>query len=175
MDIKFLVDNYDGVYVTKKAARGLKMGAIKLPVQDLGTWDVDSICVFTPDVVIPIEENSFDKAKINDYSAPNEYQDNTRYSGKNGRQMDHDYNLYGNRNLDKDMSKFFNGKHPAIVAQGDGRRADTKQARAFNGTLKSGLKEERDLEEDRTLYHGTRADFNQFDLAYLSSGWGQQD
>ena len=24
--------------------------------------------------------------------------------------------------------------------------------------------------EDRTLYHGTRADFNQFDLAYLSSG-----
>ena len=29
--------------------------------------------------------------------------------------------------------------------------------------------------EDKTLYHGTRADFSQFDLAYLSSGWGQQD
>jgi len=24
------------------------------------------------------------------------------------------------------------------------------------------------------LYHGTQADFNQFDIAYLSTGWGQQ-
>ena len=28
--------------------------------------------------------------------------------------------------------------------------------------------------DELDLYHGTRADFNNFDFAYLSSGWGQQ-
>ena len=28
--------------------------------------------------------------------------------------------------------------------------------------------------EEMNLYHGTRADFKQFDIAYLSTGWGQQ-
>ena len=28
--------------------------------------------------------------------------------------------------------------------------------------------------DELELYHGSRADFNQFDLAYLSTGWGQQ-
>lgn len=28
--------------------------------------------------------------------------------------------------------------------------------------------------DELDLYHGTRADFNKFDFAYLSTGWGQQ-
>ncbi len=183
IDIGELVKNYDGVYITKDAAYQLKhTNHSKIDmVANLDSWDVESICVFNPDVIVPIDENLFDKAKINDYTKQDTWSD--EYFGRYPKydkylvepQKNHDYNLYGNRNVDSDMSKAFNGKHPAILAQGDGRRADTKQARAFNGTVKSGLKEGRDLEEDRTLYHGTRADFNQFDLAYLSSGWGQQD
>ena len=32
----------------------------------------------------------------------------------------------------------------------------------------------RESVSEMNLYHGTQADFNQFDLAYLSTGWGQQ-
>lgn len=169
LDIHWLVENYDGIYVTKKAAWDFHI-MWDSPIEGLDTWDVESICIFNPNVVIPVKEDSFDKAKVRDYSSPNPWEEDVvGFSGKDERQMKHDFNLYGNKNVEKDMSKFFNGKHPAITAQGDGRTRDVQKARNFNGTIKSGIK------EDRTLYHGTRADFNQFDLAYLSSGWGQQD
>lgn len=35
--------------------------------------------------------------------------------------------------------KVLNGKHQAILAQGHGNGKDTKLARRFNGTIKSGL------------------------------------
>lgn len=164
-----LVSNYDGIYLTKKAAYQLRYTNPR--IGNLDSWDVESICIFNPAVIVPISENDFDKAKINDYTKQNtswdEYfgRDSSFDLRKKDKQMQHDFNLYGNKNVGDDMSKPFNGKHPGIIAQGDGRTRDTQRARKFNGTIKSALKE-----NDITLYHGTRADFNNFDLAYLSSG-----
>ena len=172
INVKELIKDYDGIYVTRKATIQLRhtRHSAKDMVADLGSWDVESICVFKPEVIVPIKEDEFDKAKVNDYSKQNT--DRDEYFGrepeydtnKKERQIQHDFNLYGNKNIDADMSKPFNGQHPAILAQGDGRLKDTIKARSFNGTIKSGIK------EDKTLFHGTRADFNHFDLAYLSSG-----
>ena len=39
------------------------------------------------------------------------------------------------------MGQFFKGgKHPAISAQGHGNSKETKLARKFDGTIKSGMK-----------------------------------
>ena len=62
IDFKRLLENgYDGIYVTEKAL-SLK-GIFSLygeneNVQGLLTWDVESLCVFNPDVVVPLEENT---------------------------------------------------------------------------------------------------------------------
>lgn len=52
---------------------------------------------------------------------------------------DSDYERYSNRNVDRDMSKYFNGEHPAILAQGHGNGKKAKLARRFDGTIKSGM------------------------------------
>lgn len=41
----------------------------------------------------------------------------------------------------------------------------------FNYVLKSSIKES---VSEMELFHGTRADFDKFDFAYLSTGWGKQ-
>ena len=55
------------------------------------------------------------------------------------RQINKSYELYGNRNIDSDSSKLFNGEHPGILAQGHGNNKNTKLARKYNGTIKSGI------------------------------------
>ena len=61
IDFQKLVDEgYDGLYVTDKAVMTCRWdqkvnGAI---IQSLYSWDVESICVFNPDVIIPIENET---------------------------------------------------------------------------------------------------------------------
>ena len=129
--------------MTYNAIYSLKYGFDN--INGLDTWDVESICIFNPDIIIPIEENAFDKAKIDMHEKEPEYDEYTYYFGDSNKddrkylQMKSDYDKYSNQNINSDMSKFFNGKHPGISAQKHGNNKDTKLARRFNGTIKSGL------------------------------------
>lgn len=57
--------------MTYNAINSLKYGFDN--INGLDTWDVESLCVFNPDIIIPIEENAFDKAKIDMYEKEPEY------------------------------------------------------------------------------------------------------
>ena len=50
------------------------------------------------------------------------------------------------------------------------RRIKIKES-TLRGMIKNSLNE---VMDELNLYHGTNADFDNFDFAYLSSGWGQQ-
>lgn len=146
IDFNYLYKHYDGIFVTERAVKELR----NVNNGDgLYWWDVESICVFNPDIIEVIKENAFDKAKvpsyINDDYLDGEYMDDDYgYDGGNKvtnkmRQINKSYELYGNRNIDSDSSKLFNGEHPGILAQGHGNNKSTKLARKYNGTIKSGL------------------------------------
>ena len=51
---RLLDEGYDGIYVSEEAANAFHSFA-KRGVRDLNSWDVESICTFNPDVIIPIE------------------------------------------------------------------------------------------------------------------------
>lgn len=134
-------NGFNGVFVTAKAASELRY--VGKGYAGLDAWDVESICVFNPDVIIPIEEDAFEKAKINKYAEPYKSflddEDDFWTDNRKSLQMQSDFDRYSNQNVNKDMSKLFKGKHPAIIAQKHGNSKDSKLARKFNGTVQSGL------------------------------------
>lgn len=138
IDFNYLLkNNFDGIFVTHQAASTLRQVA---DIDGLDSWDVESICVFNPKIIIPIDETAFDKAKVNKFEKPHPYDDTfDNLEDRKFLQMTSDYEKYSNQNLNKDMSALFNGKHPAILAQKHGNSKEAKLARKFNGTIKSGL------------------------------------
>ena len=148
IDFKALYSKYDcdGIYITEHASTDLY---IRYTLYDdklygLNAWDVESICIFNPDIIEPIEEDMFDKSKMPKRGVDIDYQDKylskDNIRAKEWLQMQSDYERYGNQNIRSDMGELFKGgKHPAILAQGHGNGKDTKLARRFNGTIKSGL------------------------------------
>ncbi len=146
MDFNYLYNNFDGIFVTDNAVSTLKQDNNS---DRLYWWDVESICVFNPNAIEIIPETEFDKAKIPTYEKDYEYDnddefyffgdDTKRNNAKKQKQINKDYQLYGNQNLNPDSSTLFNGEHPAILAQGHGNNKKTKLARNYNGTIKSGM------------------------------------
>lgn len=51
---ELLANNYDGIYVTDNAVSSLRY--IEGNIQDLSCWDVESLCVFNPNVIIPLSQ-----------------------------------------------------------------------------------------------------------------------
>ena len=144
IDFQLLMDSgFDGIYVTYNAVSQLRHDFDN--INGLDSWDVESICIFNPNIIIPIDETAFDKAKVDMHEKDPEYDEYTYYfddSGKDDRkflQMKSDFDKYSNQNIKSDMSQLFNGKHPGISAQKHGNNKDSKLARRFNGTIKSGL------------------------------------
>lgn len=148
INIPYLLENYDGIFVTSSAVHKLRY-VDDYVLNDLYSWDVESICIWNSDIIIPIEENAFDKANIENYSGHRGYDElyynddgemsNYVSKGRKKLQMNNDYLKYSNQNINDDMSKYFNGEHPAILSQLHGNNKKTKQARKFNGTIKSGM------------------------------------
>lgn len=138
IDFEALVENgCDGIYVTEEASIYLRDNGEY--IEGLYGWDVASICLFSTDAIDPITEDEFDKMMIPARGVDiDEYDSEDVIKDKIYLQMKSDYDKYGNRNVEKDMSTVFGGKHPSILAQGEGEKAET--ARNFNGTIKSGLK-----------------------------------
>lgn len=137
---KLINDNYDGIFVTSNAIGKLRY--VKSPYEGLSSWDVESICIFNPNAIIPIEEDAFEKASVNKYEndiTDEELEDNN-LNDRKYLQMQSDFEKYGNQNVRDDMSSLFKGKqHPALSAQKHGNSKDAKLARKFNGTIKSGI------------------------------------
>ena len=129
-----LLKDYDGVFVTDNGRHLKNLNGIK----GLEAWDVASICIFNPNVIVPIDENAFDKAKVSKREVSYYYNDNKQEDRKY-LQMQSDFDKYSNRNVTGNMGGLFNGKHPAILAQKHGNNKDAKLARKFNGTIKSGM------------------------------------
>lgn len=146
VDFKRIASEFDGVYLTYNGLCDLG-GVCSRDFEGFGTWDVESLCVWNPDVIVPIEEDAFEKAAVSkkEYKEPDEFDwymgDSDPYSGsRKPLQVQHDMEMYGNQNVHSDMGKFFKGgKHPAILAQGHGNNKETRKARSFDGTLKSGI------------------------------------
>lgn len=139
MNFQSLIDaGYDGIFVTANAIKQFRM-FVEKGYGNLNVWDVESICIFNKDVIVPVEENAFDKERIPRHEEPNEYDYDDTIKQKKRLQMSSDYSKYGNENIRGDMSTLFNGKHPGILAQGHGNNKDTKLARRFNGMIKSGI------------------------------------
>ena len=149
INIPYLLDNYDGIFVTSSAVHKLRILDDYL-MSDLYSWDVESICIWNKNIIIPIEENAFDKASIENYSGKKSYietfyddegeMNNKVTNSRKKLQMDNDFIKYANQNVNHDMAEYFNGEHPAILSQLHGNNKKTKQARKFNGTIKSGMK-----------------------------------
>ena len=152
IDFHKLCNDYgcDGVFITDNAARNLRRN---IWLDDNGTnvvmslweWDVCSIWIANLDIIEPLNEDAFERARFPkkgldiDDSPMSQYIDvdpGDRY----WLQMQSDYEKYGNQNIRRNMGDLFNGQHPAILAQGHGNRKDTKLARKFDGTIQSGLK-----------------------------------
>lgn len=153
IDINRLISKYDGIYATSKAVTTLK-NIEKTGYQGLDTWDVESICVFNPSQIEEVKEDYFTMAKNNrfgeiPYKDEEEYYntDSNVKAAKKALQMKSYYERYGNKNIEKDMSKYFNGNHPGIISQGNGKSKSVQQARKFNGTIKSGMDEKKGLFE----------------------------
>lgn len=140
IDFYKLSKNYDGIFVTSNAVSKLRF----VPNgQGLYTWDVESICIFNPNVIEVVDDEFL---RISLLSHENETsdslwgdEDSNPLLDKDRKflQMNKDYELYGNRNLENDSRLF--KTHPAILAQKHGNSKDAKLAKKYNGTAKSGL------------------------------------
>ena len=137
LNFDFLYKNYDGVFATNNAVTKLRH------VNDgegMYWWDIESICIFNPDAIEIIPETAFDKANIPTFETDNEsYWNEDTKNIKKQKQINKDFNIYSNQNINPDSSNLFNGEHPAILAQGHGNNKKTKLARKYNGTIKSGM------------------------------------
>lgn len=145
IDVPKLVDLYDGIYLTYNGAVNLRHTPYNSRVSDLSSWDIESICIFNPYVIEPIEEDAFERASHHKYEKPLYEPDDEAYywgfddlEARKQLQIDADFERYSNRNLE-DTSKLFKGEHPGIAAQKHGNNKSAKLARRFNGTIKSGM------------------------------------
>ena len=144
MNFQQLIDEgYDGIFVTDNAISNYRMHVAK-GYGDLNVWDLSSICIFNKDVIEPIDETPFEREMVPRYEEDYDMSDEWDYYSRNddtkkNRQMSSDFGKYSNQNIHNDMSKFFKGKHPAILAQGYDNDKETELSRRFNGTIKSGL------------------------------------
>lgn len=134
-----LLQDYDGIFVTDN---GRKLRQVK-GIKGLDAWDVASICIFNPNIIIPIKENAFDKAKVSKREV-SDYGDDYgfSYDDKEARkylQMQSDFDKYSNQNINPKMADLFNGEHPAILAQKHGNNKNAKLAKNFKGMIKQGL------------------------------------
>ena len=130
-----LLREYDGVLVTDNGCRLKFLNGIK----GLEAWDVASICIFNPNIIVPIDENAFDKAKVSKREQYAKYPGYDDVEARKYLQMQSDFDKYSNQNVNRDMGDLFNGEHPAILAQKHGNNKNAKLARKFNGTIKSGM------------------------------------
>lgn len=152
LDFKKIVRNYDGIYISDNAASRLRYD-IKLKGKDvyvsgLNAWDVESICIWNAEVIEPLDEDAFERADYHKYEKPLYTPDDEEYyygfdnlSDRKTLQMDADFERYRNTNVE-DSRKLFKGEHPGLLAQKHGNSKDAKLARRFDGTIKSGLKNE---------------------------------
>jgi hypothetical protein len=74
-----LAKGYDGIYASENAVRVLRNNC-NIEMDELYYWDVESICIFNPNVIIPIGEDEL-MSKIAKYSDVDSY-DGTLYSYK---------------------------------------------------------------------------------------------
>lgn len=63
---RLLNEGYDGIYVTDRGILYRYYHGPNHNIVGLSSWDVESICVFRPDVVVPIEDNDTGVIKINE-------------------------------------------------------------------------------------------------------------
>lgn len=145
--IKKIVSLFDGLYVSDNAVVELRHIDLKLRLNSLDSWDIESICIWNPDIVEPIEENAFEKASHHKYEKPLYNSDEEEYywdfdnlNDRKKLQIDADFERYRNTNVE-DSRNLFKGEHPALLAQKHGNSKDAKLARKFNGTIKSGMNE----------------------------------
>ena len=142
----------NGIYITDKASWSFHDYEIYLrdkigyDICGLAAWDVCSICVFSPEFVIPVEENAFEKAshpkrglEVDDDMLEDAWRGEA-VKDRYWLQMQSDFEKYGNQNVRDDSRELFGGKHPGVMAQAHGNSKDAKLARRYNGTIKSGMK-----------------------------------
>lgn len=61
INFKELLDNnYDGIYASENAVKSLRYIS-NSNIQDLSSWDVESLCVFNPSVVIPLSQEKVEE------------------------------------------------------------------------------------------------------------------
>lgn len=147
LDFKKIVKEFDGLYATDNAVDKLRYIDWKKRLNSLDSWDIESICIWNPDIVEPIEENAFEKASHHKYEKPLYNSDEEEYywgydnlNDRKKLQIDADFERYRNTNVE-DSRNLFKGEHPALLAQKHGNSKDAKLARKFNGTVKSGMNE----------------------------------
>ena len=105
MDFNYLYNNYDGVFVTENAANALQYMKGNM---GLRSWDVESICIFNPDIIEFIDE----KDKRHAY-----------YDDKLSRKwVDGDSNEEWMNDADKELDKMF---HQDMKNKLDSRWQDT--------------------------------------------------
>lgn len=167
LDIKSIVNNYDGIYVTNnavyKTSRGIKLSN-GIYVSNLSLWDVESICVWNSAIIEPVNEDAFEKSSYHKYEKPLYTPDDEFYyygfdklKDRNALQLDADFERYRNTNVE-DSRKLFKGEHPGLLAQKHGNSKDAKLARRFNGTIKSGLKNESRIMGNKNVIRLTESD-----------------
>lgn len=164
--IKKIVSLFDGLYVSDNAVVELRHIDLKLRLNGLDSWDIESICIWNPDIVEPIEENAFEKASHHKYEKPLYSSDEEEYywgydnlDDRKKLQIDADFERYRNTNVD-DSRKLFKGEHPALLAQKHGNSKDAKLARKFNGTIKSGMNENKSNNMNNNMIKLTESDLH---------------
>jgi hypothetical protein len=71
--ISLLAKGYDGIYASENAVRTLR-NTFNSEMDELYTWDVESICIFNPNVIIPIGEDELMNKMVR-YSDVDNYDD----------------------------------------------------------------------------------------------------
>ena len=88
---ELLANNYDGIYVTDNAVNSLRY--IEGNIQDLYCWDVESVCIFNPNVIIPLSQE-----KVEEFPKPK------RKQWLNGEEEIYD-EYYSSEKRDSDIEK----------------------------------------------------------------------
>ena len=71
--ISLLAKGYDGIYASENAVRTLR-NTFNSEMDELYSWDVESICIFNPNVIIPIGEDELMNKMVR-YSDVDNYDD----------------------------------------------------------------------------------------------------
>ena len=94
-----LAKGYDGIYASENAVRVLRNNC-NIEMDELYSWDVESICIFNPNVIIPIGEDEL-MSKIAKYSDVDSY-DGTLYSYKYDDEHERWMDQFNNNNDDNE-------------------------------------------------------------------------